>query len=128
MRTIEIIVSPQGEALVETKGFAGSECQKASEFLQKALGQQTAERPAERRLVTMNTRRRILRTPRPLAASAPVDARRAKQLGRRRTRLAREQALLARWMTRLRRAFHAVERQQRKIARLERELTKNGQP
>ena len=41
MKTIEIVVSPQGESRVETKGFTGSECQKASQFLEMALGKQT---------------------------------------------------------------------------------------
>ena len=29
MKTIEIIVSPNGETRVQTKGFAGSECQQS---------------------------------------------------------------------------------------------------
>ena len=41
MKSIEIVVSPQGESRVETKGFAGSECQKASHFLELALGKET---------------------------------------------------------------------------------------
>ena len=44
MKTIEIIVSPQGESRVETKGFAGSECQEASKSLEQALGAKTEER------------------------------------------------------------------------------------
>jgi hypothetical protein len=44
MKIIEIIVSPQGETRVETKGFAGSECQQASRFVEEALGKSTAER------------------------------------------------------------------------------------
>ena len=42
-KTIEVIISPQGETKIETKGFAGAECQQASEFLEKALGQRQAE-------------------------------------------------------------------------------------
>ena len=42
-KTIEIIVSPNGETQVETKGFSGSECREASRFLEQALGQQTHE-------------------------------------------------------------------------------------
>jgi hypothetical protein len=38
-KTIEILVSPTGKVSVETKGFAGSGCQAASEFLVSALGQ-----------------------------------------------------------------------------------------
>ena len=41
MKSIEIVVSPQGESRVETKGFTGNECQKASQFLEVALGKQT---------------------------------------------------------------------------------------
>ena len=43
MQTIEIIVQPNGETKVETKGFSGSACREASEFLEKALGQTTSE-------------------------------------------------------------------------------------
>ena len=35
---IEVIVSPQGETRVETKGFVGSSCRQASQFLEHALG------------------------------------------------------------------------------------------
>ena len=42
-KVIEIIVSPKGEARVETKGFASNECQQASEFIEQALGQRTGE-------------------------------------------------------------------------------------
>jgi hypothetical protein len=42
-RTIEIIVSPTGQTRIETKGFSGSECRQASEFLEKALGSRTGE-------------------------------------------------------------------------------------
>ena len=43
MKIIEIIISPQGEARVQTKGFAGAACQEASRFLEQALGQRTKE-------------------------------------------------------------------------------------
>ena len=43
MKTIEIIVDPQGQAKVETKGFSGSECRDASRFLEQALGRSTGE-------------------------------------------------------------------------------------
>ena len=42
-RTIEVIVSPKGETRVETKGFAGSDCQQASRFLEEGLGAKVAE-------------------------------------------------------------------------------------
>jgi hypothetical protein len=43
IKTIEIIVSPQGQSRIETKGFVGAECREASRFLEQALGQQTSE-------------------------------------------------------------------------------------
>ena len=42
-KIIEVIVSPTGETKIETKGFVGAECQQASEFLEKALGQRQSE-------------------------------------------------------------------------------------
>lgn len=42
-KIIEIVVSPLGQTKVETKGFIGSECREASQFIQRALGQQTSE-------------------------------------------------------------------------------------
>jgi hypothetical protein len=42
-QTIEIIVSPQGETRVETKGFVGSSCRQASNFVEQALGVRTGE-------------------------------------------------------------------------------------
>ena len=43
MKIIEIIIAPNGQARVETKGFTGSECRQASQFIDRALGQQTGE-------------------------------------------------------------------------------------
>jgi hypothetical protein len=43
MKTIEIVVSPNGQTQVQTKGFTGSECRAASEFIEKALGKRTQE-------------------------------------------------------------------------------------
>ena len=40
---IEIIVSPNGQTRVETKGFAGGECLEASRFLETALGKKTSD-------------------------------------------------------------------------------------
>ncbi len=42
-KVIEITVNPKGEATVQTRGFAGSECREASKFVEQALGQKTAE-------------------------------------------------------------------------------------
>ena len=42
-KTIEIIIAPNGQSRVETKGFTGSECRDASRFVELAIGQQTNE-------------------------------------------------------------------------------------
>ena len=42
-KTIEIVVAPDGQTRVETRGFSGSECRQASEFIERSLGQQTNE-------------------------------------------------------------------------------------
>ena len=43
-QTIEVVVAPNGETRVETKGFTGGSCRTASEFLERALGASTSER------------------------------------------------------------------------------------
>jgi len=43
LKTIEVTISPQGETRIETKGFAGAECQQASKSLEEAMGQRQAE-------------------------------------------------------------------------------------
>ena len=42
-KIIEVIVAPDGETKVETKGFVGSECREASRFIERALGANTGE-------------------------------------------------------------------------------------
>lgn len=42
-KSIEIIVAPNGQTRVETKGFVGGDCRQASQFIERALGQQTDE-------------------------------------------------------------------------------------
>ena len=37
MKTIEIIVSAKGETSVQTRGFTGSSCREASQFIEQAL-------------------------------------------------------------------------------------------
>ena len=44
MKTIEIVVAPDGSTQIETRGFAGKTCLDASRFLEAALGQKTSER------------------------------------------------------------------------------------
>jgi hypothetical protein len=41
---VEILVDPEGNTRVQTRGFAGSSCREASRFLEEALGRRTAER------------------------------------------------------------------------------------
>jgi hypothetical protein len=43
LKTIEIIVTPDGQSRVETKGFAGNACREASQFIEQALGKRTGE-------------------------------------------------------------------------------------
>jgi len=43
MKTIEIIVSAKGETSVQTRGFTGSSCRDASQFIEQALGQRLTE-------------------------------------------------------------------------------------
>jgi hypothetical protein len=43
-RVIEITVSPKGETTVQTKGYAGADCLRASRFLEQALGTPSAEK------------------------------------------------------------------------------------
>ena len=49
MKIIEIIVSPQGETRLETKGFSGVACQDASRFIESALGEKSSDRPTAER-------------------------------------------------------------------------------
>ena len=36
--TIEIIVSPTGEIVIDALGFKGADCEKATQYLEQALG------------------------------------------------------------------------------------------
>ena len=42
-QTIEIIVAHNGQSQVQTKGFTGSSCRQASQFIEQALGQRTGQ-------------------------------------------------------------------------------------
>ena len=42
-KVIRVIVSPTGEAKVETRGFSGGECREASRFVEQALGRPVSE-------------------------------------------------------------------------------------
>jgi hypothetical protein len=41
---IEVLVSPTGEVSVQTRGYAGSDCLQASQFLEQSLGVTSADR------------------------------------------------------------------------------------
>ena len=43
MKTIEVIVNPEGKTNIQTKGFAGTSCREASRFLEQVLGTQSQE-------------------------------------------------------------------------------------
>ena len=38
MKTIDVIVAPDGSSRVQTHGFTGPQCKEASRFLEQALG------------------------------------------------------------------------------------------
>ena len=44
MKRIEILIAPNGQSTVETKGFTGGECRDASQFIETALGKAVNER------------------------------------------------------------------------------------
>ena len=44
MKRIEITIAPDGSSTVETKGFTGSTCRAASQWIEQALGTAAGER------------------------------------------------------------------------------------
>ena len=59
MKIIEVTVSPTGESTVQTKGFAGSDCQQASKYIEEALGMATGERKTPEFFATEDQRQQI---------------------------------------------------------------------
>ena len=45
MKIIEIVVSPTGQSVIQTKGFSGSTCRDATRELEKALGAIQSDQP-----------------------------------------------------------------------------------
>lgn len=43
-KIIEIIVTPNGQTTVTTKGFQGASCREASRFVEQAIGKAVGER------------------------------------------------------------------------------------
>ena len=42
-QTIEVVIRPDGQLTIETKGMLGHQCRQASRFLEQALGQTATE-------------------------------------------------------------------------------------
>jgi Protein of unknown function (DUF2997) len=42
-QTIEMLIQPDGQSTIQTKGILGNQCRQASRFLEQALGQTAAE-------------------------------------------------------------------------------------
>ena len=60
-RTIEIIVSPIGDISIDAVGFKGPDCEKATQFLEEALGVvgQKIKKPAYHQRSTTRNQQRI---------------------------------------------------------------------
>ena len=55
-RTIEITVKPSGEIQIDAIGFKGADCEQATAFLEKALGQVSAKERKPEYLQSNTTR------------------------------------------------------------------------
>ena len=44
MKTVRVLISPEGKVTVETKGFSGASCREASKFIEEALGTRIDEK------------------------------------------------------------------------------------
>lgn len=58
-RTIEIIVETNGSTRVQTRGFTGSACREASQFIEEALGKRTSERATPEFFQVADERQRL---------------------------------------------------------------------
>jgi Protein of unknown function (DUF2997) len=59
-KTIEIIIAPSGEIQIDAVGFKGPDCEKATQFLEEALGvvgQETKKPEYHQRSTTRNQQR-----------------------------------------------------------------------
>lgn len=43
MKVVEILISPLGQLTINAVGFSGTDCEKATAFLEQALGQLTSK-------------------------------------------------------------------------------------
>ena len=55
-RTIEIVVSPKGDILIDAVGFKGTDCEQATKFLEEALGVQAQKVRKPEYLQTTSTK------------------------------------------------------------------------
>ncbi|HEY5312925.1 MAG TPA: DUF2997 domain-containing protein [Pirellulales bacterium] len=55
MKTIEILIRPDGQTSVETKGFEGASCQDATRVLEQALGSRRNEQLTAEYYAATNT-------------------------------------------------------------------------
>lgn len=47
-KSIKVLIAPSGQVTIDAQGFAGPECEKATQFLEEALGTvKTRKRKAE---------------------------------------------------------------------------------
>lgn len=44
-KQIDVLITPEGEVKISTSGYKGSECLKATEALERALGAKTSDQP-----------------------------------------------------------------------------------
>jgi len=60
-KTIEIIVSPTGEVSIDAVGFKGADCERATAYLEKALGVQDrkVKKPEYRQQVRTTQQQKI---------------------------------------------------------------------
>ena len=42
-KSVDVIISPQGDVKVEAQGYSGSSCTEATKFITEALGKQVSE-------------------------------------------------------------------------------------
>ena len=60
-KTIEVIVSPNGDIQIDAVGFKGPDCEKATQFLEEALGvvKQKQRKPEFNQQSTKKTQQKV---------------------------------------------------------------------
>jgi DUF2997 family protein len=58
-RIIEVTVSPKGDVTIETKGYTGADCLRASKSLEQALGVPSSDRKTAEYYVSSATEPRL---------------------------------------------------------------------